>query len=51
MHREKTTPMYGLQAIADIGQRSPDDNTHRVVDIISGHFLFDVYIVKKARIN
>ncbi len=35
-------PMHGLQAVAGIRQRAPDDHTHRVVEIGAAHLLFNV---------
>ena len=35
-------PVHGLEPVAGIGQRAPDDHRHRVVEIGAAHLLFDV---------
>ena len=42
VHRVEHTAMHGLQAVASIGQRSPDDHGHRVVQVGLTHLVFDV---------
>src|ERR1051325_10208383 len=32
IHAEKNAPVHGLQAIAHVGERAPDDHAHRVVE-------------------
>ena len=34
--------MHGLEAVAGIGQRAPDDHRHRVIEIGAAHLLFDI---------
>ena len=34
--------MHRLEAVADVGQRSPDDDRHRVVDVAALHLGLDV---------
>ncbi len=34
--------MHGFQAVADVGQRAPDDHAHGVVEIRTPHLVFDV---------
>src|SRR3989442_2403589 len=41
-HADQNAPMNGLQAITYIGQGTPDDDTHRVVDIRPSHLVFDI---------
>ena len=41
VHRIKAAAMNGLQAVTRIRKRTPDDNTHRVVDIVAGHRFLD----------
>ena len=40
--RVEHAPMHGLEAVAGIGQRAPDDHRHRVVEIGAAHLLFDI---------
>src|SRR5208337_2122969 len=35
-------PVNGLQPVAGIRQRAPDDNAHRVIEIGAAHLLFDI---------
>jgi hypothetical protein len=35
--------MHGLQAVADLRQRAPDDYAHGVIKVGLAHFDFDVY--------
>ena len=42
LHRVQHAPMHRLQAITDIGQRTPDNDAHRVVQIGLPHLVFDV---------
>ncbi len=41
-HRIKNAAMHGLQTVADVGQRAPDDHAHGVVEIRTPHLVFDV---------
>src|SRR5262249_35660262 len=41
LHRVEHPPMNGLEAVADIGQRPPDDDGHGVVEIGPPHLVFD----------
>ena len=36
-HREQDAPVDGLQAVAHVGQRAPDDDGHRVVQVRRAH--------------
>ena len=40
--RVEHAAMHGLESVAGIGQRAPDDHRHRVVEIGAAHLLFDV---------
>ena len=40
-HGEQHAPVDGLQAVADVRQRPPDDDGHGVVEIRLPHLLFD----------
>ena len=42
-HRIQNAAMYRLQTITNVGQRAPDDDAHRVVEIRPAHLLFDIY--------
>ena len=42
VHGVEDAAMHGLQAVADLGQRPPDDHAHRVVEIRLPHLVFDV---------
>ena len=42
-HADENSAMNGFQAVAHIGQSSPDDDTHRVVDVGPPHFVLDIY--------
>jgi hypothetical protein len=41
-HREQHATMHGLQAVARIGQRSPDNHAHRVVEVGLSQLVFDI---------
>ena len=41
-HREQHAPVRRLQAVADVGQRAPDDYAHRVIHVRALHLVFDV---------
>jgi len=40
MHGKQYAAMYGLQAVAHIGQRTSDDHAHRVIEITFAHLFF-----------
>ena len=42
MQAIQNTPMDGLQAISDVGQRSADDHAHGVIEIRALHLVFDI---------
>src|SRR5262249_4155708 len=41
-HAVQDAPMRGLQSVAGVGQRSPDDYAHRVIHVRALHLVFDV---------
>ena len=41
-HGVEHAAMHGLQSVAGVGQRAPDDHRHRVVEIRAAHLLFNV---------
>ena len=41
-HGVQHAPMHGLQTIAHVGQRAPDDDAHRVVEIRLAHLVFEI---------
>ena len=41
VHGKEHAPMHRLQAITRVGQRTPDDHAHRVVQIRAAHLLFE----------
>ena len=41
-HAVQHAAVRGLQAVADVGQRSPDDYAHRVIHVRALHLVFDV---------
>ena len=41
VHRVEDAAVDGLEAVADVGQRAPDDDGHGVVQIGLPHFVFD----------
>ena len=43
VHAEKNAPMHGLQAVAHVGQRAPDDHAHGIVEIRLLHLGFDIH--------
>ena len=43
VHAEQNAAMHGLEAVADIGKRAPDDDAHGVIEVRLPHFGFDVY--------
>ena len=40
-HLEQDAPLHRLQAVAGIGQGTPDDHAHRVVEVRPSHLLFE----------
>ena len=43
VHAEKNAAMDGLQAVAHIRQRAPDDHAHGVIEVRLLHLRFDIY--------
>jgi hypothetical protein len=41
VHREQHAPMHRLEAVARVGQGTPDDHAHRVVEVRPPHLLFE----------
>ena len=41
VHREQDAAVDGLQAVADVGQRAPDDDGHGVVEVGGAHLLLE----------
>ena len=41
--------MHRLQAVADVGQRAPDDDAHRIVEIRLAHLVFEIDVQNFAR--
>ena len=41
VHREEHAAVDGLQPVADVGQRAPDDDRHGVVEIRGAHLLLE----------
>ena len=41
-HRVEHASMRGLEPVAHVGQRAPDDHAHRVIEIRAAHLVFDV---------
>ncbi len=42
VHREQDAAMHGLQPVAHVGQRTPDDHAHRIVEIRLPHLVFEI---------
>ncbi len=42
VHGVKNAAMHGLEAVAGIGERAPDDDGHGVVEIRAAHLVFNV---------
>jgi hypothetical protein len=42
-HAEEHAAVRGLQPVAHVGQRAPDDYAHRVIHVRALHLVFDVY--------
>ena len=42
-HTIKNTAMYGFEAVASIGQRTGNDNGHRVVEKRTSHLALNVH--------
>ena len=49
VHRVQRAAVDGLQAVADVGQRAPDDDRHRVVQIGGAHLLLEPARLDVAR--
>ena len=41
VHRVEHAAVHGLQAVAHVGQRAPDDHRHRVVEVRGAHLLLE----------
>jgi hypothetical protein len=41
MHGVENPPMHGLEPIANVGERTPDDDRHGVVHVGASHLVFD----------
>src|SRR5690606_24880487 len=41
--RVKNAAMHGLETVTDVGQSSPDDYAHGVIQVRSAHLVFDLY--------
>ena len=41
VHRVQNAPVHGLQAVAHVGQRAPDDHRHGVVEVRRAHLLLE----------
>ncbi len=41
VHRVQHAAVHGLQAVAHVGQRAPDDHRHRVVEVGGAHLLLE----------
>ena len=39
VHREEHAPVHRLEAVAHVGQRTPDDHAHRIVEVRRAHLL------------
>ena len=44
-HRVDHPAVHGLQAVAHFGQRTPDDDAHRVVEVGTLHLQLEVYLL------
>src|SRR5262245_43102261 len=42
IHPVQDPDVHGLEAVAHVGQRAPDDDRHRVVDVAALHLDLDV---------
>ena len=42
-HRVQHAAVRGLQPVAHVRQRAPDDHAHRVIEVRAPHLVFDVY--------
>src|ERR1700722_3622915 len=42
VHAEKNAAMHGFQTVADVGKSAPHDHAHRVIEVRTLHFVFDV---------
>ncbi len=45
VHRPEHAPVDGLEPVAHVRQRAPDDDRHGVVEIRTAHLVFDVDVV------
>jgi hypothetical protein len=41
VHRVEHATVHGLQAIANVGERAPDDHRHGVVEVGGAHLLLE----------
>ncbi len=42
MHGVQNAAMHRLQSVTDVGQRAPDDDRHRIIEIRTPHLVFNV---------
>ena len=42
-HGVQHAPVHRLQAVAHVGQRTPDDHAHGVIQIGFPHLIFEIY--------
>ena len=49
VHGEEAAPVDGLHAVARVGKRTPHYHAHGVVDVVAGHRLLDVDVLKRGR--
>ena len=42
VHAEQDAAVHGLQAVSDVRQRPPNDYAHRVINVRTLHFVFDI---------
>ena len=51
VHGVQAAPVNGLQAVAHVRERAPDDDAHGVVDVVPRHLLFDLDVLQDARLH
>ena len=51
VHRVEDAAVHRLQPVAHVGQRAPDDDRHRVVEIRLAHLVFDRDLVAGVRLR
>ena len=48
VHRIETAAVHWLEAVAHVRKRAADDYTHRILDVIPRHFVFNIDVIESS---